>query len=68
MVLLFFYCSCFLYVLGLIFLLMLPNEQVNRKNFFDENALMAGLVKREFENVRSISEYANRLKKVASDE
>ena len=55
-------------MLGLIFLLMLPNEQVNRKNFFDENALMAGLVKREFEDVRSISEYANRLKKVASDE
>lgn len=47
---------------------MLPNESFNRKNFFDENALMAGLVKREFNDLRLITEYAAKLKKVVHSE
>lgn len=60
--------SCCLYVVGVAFLVMLPNDSFNRKNFFDENALMAGLVKREFMDSASIVEFSNRLKPVASDE
>lgn len=62
------YSSCIIYLLGLVFLVMLPNENFNRKNFIDENALMAGLVKREFEDLKSIVEYATRLNKSASNE
>ena len=47
---------------------MLPNDKFNRRNFFDENALMTGLVKREFMDAGSIREIANRLKSAASDE
>ena len=56
-----------IYLLGLVFLVMLPNENFNRKNFFDENALMAGLVKREFEDQKSIVEYTTLLDKSASN-
>lgn len=62
------YFSCVLYLAGLVYLLMLPNESFNRKNFFDENALMAGLVKREFNDLRLITEYAAKLKKVVHSE
>ena len=54
--------------MGVVFLVMLPNDKFKRKNFFDENALMTGLVKREFMNAGSIQETANRLKSAASDE
>lgn len=60
--------SCLLYLVGVVFLVMLPNDKFNRRNFFDENALMTGLVKREFMDAGSIREIANRLKSAASDE
>jgi hypothetical protein len=60
--------SSFLYVAGVVFLAMLPNSNFNRKNFFDENALMAGLVKREFMDTKSISGFVSQLKTVASNE
>ena len=59
---------CLLYVVGVVFLVMLSKDSFNRKNFFDENALMAGLVKREFTDLLSINEYAKQLKKHGGDE
>ncbi len=60
--------SCTLYIVGVVFLVMLPNEKFSRRNFFDENALMAGLVKREFTDLGSLADFASKLKAVASDE
>ena len=60
--------SCILYLAGLVYLVMLPHESLNRSNFFDENALMAGLVKREFTDLTSIKHYAAKLRNVAHDE
>lgn len=54
--------------MGVVFLVMLPNEKFSRRNFFDENALMAGLVKREFTDSGSLADFASKLKAVASDE
>ena len=47
---------------------MLPSDHLNRKNFFDENALMAGLVRREFGDQESILAYANELREDAENE
>lgn len=47
---------------------MLPNEELSRKSFFDENALMAGLVRREFSNARAISRFADKMKNLPSNE
>ena len=44
---------------------MLPNEELNRKAFFDENALMTGLVKREFRSQKSITNLASELHDIA---
>ena len=60
--------SSLLYLVGVVVLVMLPNDNFNRKNFFDENALMAGLVKREFMDSASIANFVSRLKLVASNE
>ncbi len=54
--------------MGVAFLVMLPSENLNRRNYFDENALMTGLVKREFGDAESIMAYARMLKTVATDE
>ena len=53
---------------GLAYLLMLANENFNLSNFFDENALMAGLVKREFADVNSLSYYTQVLSDAVHDE
>ena len=62
-------CSCVLYLVGVVFmLLLLPNDKFNRKNFIDENALMAGLVRREFSDIGAMARYASQLRTVVSDE
>ena len=61
-------CRAVLYLAGLVYLVMLSNDKFNRKNFLDENALMAGLVKREFVDSGSIREFASRLKPVLLNE
>lgn len=40
---------------------------MSRGGYFDENALMAGLVKREFDNQRSIAKHAVEIKKLGDD-
>ena len=40
---------------------MLPRDEFNRRSFVDENALMVGLVRREFRDSQSISDYAEEL-------
>lgn len=60
--------SFFLYLVGVVFLVMLPSDNFNRKNYFDENALMAGLVKRDFMDSASIADFVSRLKPLASEE
>ena len=49
-------------MVGLAYLCILPLEDMSRKSFFDENALMAGLVKREFSNRDSIARYSRGLR------
>ncbi|CAI8038880.1 Glycosylphosphatidylinositol anchor attachment 1 protein [Geodia barretti] len=50
-----------LYLCGLVYLGMLPRDEFNRRSFVDENALMVGLVRREFRDSQSISDYAEEL-------
>ena len=47
---------------------MLPNEELCRKSFFDENALMAGLVRREFSDRRSISRFSDEMNNLPNNE
>ena len=49
---------------GLVYLSQLPRDEFNHRSFIDENALMAGLVKREFSNPDSISAFAEQMKDV----
>ena len=56
-----------LYVVGLVLLCFLPNEDYSRRMFFDENALMAGLVRREFADQDSIRKFAEEIRN-AEDE
>jgi len=60
--------SGILFVLGIAYLVLLSNQNFSRKNFIDENALMAGLVRREFADMASIKEYAKHLKKEVQEE
>lgn len=57
----FVFFSFLLYMIGLIFLCFLPNEDYSRRMFFDENALMAGLVNREFEDHNTIKIFAEEI-------
>ena len=57
-----------LFVVGLVFLYMLPKDEFNRKSFFDENALMVGLARREFRNQNSIGAFAKELQNIQRNE
>lgn len=57
----FLFFSFLLYMVGLVFLCLLPNEDYSRRMFFDENALMAGLVNREFEGQNTIKKFAEEI-------
>lgn len=59
--------SLFLYVAGLLYLAQLPRDEFNHRSFIDENALMAGLVKREFTSSQAISDLAAELEEVYND-
>ena len=50
-----------LFLCGLVHLGLLPRDDFNHRSFIDENALMAGLVRREFSDSQSISDYAEQL-------
>ena len=54
-------------MVGLVLLCFLPNEDFSRRMFFDENALMAGLVRREFTDQSSIRKFAKEIQN-AEDE
>ncbi len=54
-----------LYMLGIIYMFLLPNENFNLRNFFDENALMAGLVRREYADLSSLAQYSKVLSQKA---
>lgn len=51
-----------LFVVGVVYLGMLSDDQMSRGSFFDENALMAGLVRREFSGAGSILRFADEMK------
>lgn len=54
-------------MVGLVYLLQLPRDELNHRSFIDENALMTGLVRREFNDANSISHYAEQLEPVYDD-
>lgn len=58
------FCRLLLYVAGLVYLFQLPRDEFNHRSFIDENALMVGLVRREFSNPDSISSYSRELQAV----
>jgi len=51
-------------VAGLVYLVQLPRDEFNHRSFIDENALMVGLVRREFSNPDSISSYSRDMQAV----
>ena len=55
-------------MVGLAYLSQLPRDELNHRSFIDENALMTGLVKREFNSPQTISNYANQLETVYHDQ
>jgi glycosylphosphatidylinositol transamidase len=57
-----------LYLCGLVYLGMLPRDEFNRRSFVDENALMVGLVRREFRDSQSISDFAEELADFRDDQ
>ena len=57
-------CRLLLYVAGLVYLSQLPRDEFNHRSFIDENALMVGLVRREFSDPNSISRYSRQLEGV----
>ena len=57
-----------LYLCGLVYLGLLPRDEFNHRSFIDENALMVGLVRREFRDKQSISNYAQELADFQDDE
>ena len=54
-------------MVGLVYLFQLPRNEFSYRSFIDENALMAGLVKREFSASQIISDYAAQLEDVYND-
>lgn len=58
------HCRLLLYVAGLVYLAQLPRDEFNHRSFIDENALMAGLVKREFSDPNSIPTFTEQMEEV----
>lgn len=54
-------------MVGLVYLFQLPRDELNHRSFIDENALMTGLVRREFNDANSLSHYAEQLEPVYDD-
>ena len=59
-----FFSSIIFYVAGLVYLSQLPRDELNHRSFIDENALMTGLVKREFSSPQTITNYVNELETI----
>ncbi len=49
-------------------MLSLPRRDLSHKAFFDENALLAGVVRREFADPNTIAKYAENIGNFGSDE
>ncbi|XP_064398574.1 glycosylphosphatidylinositol anchor attachment 1 protein-like [Halichondria panicea] len=60
--------GCVLFVIGIVYLLSLPRRDLSHKAFFDENALLAGVVRREFADPNTIAKYAENIGNFGSDE
>ena len=56
-----------LYVAGVVYFYYLTSDEMSRRGYFDENALMTGLVRREFSDQRSIAKHADDIKKLGGD-
>ena len=48
--------------MGVVYFYFLTSDEMSRRGYFDENALMAGLVQSKFTNQRSISDFAAEIK------
>ena len=59
--------SLLLYALGVVYFYYLTSDEMSRKGYFDENALMTGMVRREFSNQRSIGKHAEDIKQLGDD-
>jgi len=53
-----YYVRFLLYVAGIVYMFLLPHENFNLRSYFDENALMAGLVRREYADLSSLAQYS----------
>lgn len=49
-------------------MLALPRKDLSHKAFFDENALLAGVVRREFSDPNAIAKFAQDFERYAEDE
>ena len=56
-----------LYAVGVVYFYYLTSNEMSRTGYFDENALMTGLVRREFSNERSITKHAEEIKQLRDD-
>lgn len=56
-----------LYVAGIVYFYALTSDEMSRRGYFDENALMTGLVRREFTDQKSISKHAEEIKQLGPD-
>ena len=50
-------------MVGVVYFYFLTSDEMSRRGYFDENALMTGLVRREFTNEKSIVRFAKEMEK-----
>ena len=51
-------------MVGAVYFCFLTSDELSRKGYFDENALMTSHVRREFANQRSLSKHAEEMDKL----
>ncbi len=59
---------CILFLVGIVYLISLPRRDLSHKAFFDENALLAGVVRREFADPNTVAQYASEVERLSSNE
>ena len=56
-----------LYLVGVVYFYFLTSDEMSRRGYFDENALMTGLVQSKFTNQKSISNFAKEIEMLKRD-
>lgn len=57
------FCRLLLYMVGAVYFCFLTSDELSRRGYFDENALMTSHVRREFANQRSLSKHTEEMDK-----